>query len=95
MFACCSLLVDNQPMAPKAELPTPEETLKKIIHDLDTLIEERIKEIHEIYGKSYLGRDGPTIDAEMDPDGELGQLYDLRQKADGYLTQLFIKRTKK
>lgn len=82
-------------MASKTELPTPEETLKKIVHDLDTLIDERIKVIHEIYGKSYLGRDGPTIDAGMDPDGELGQLYDLRKKTDGYLTQLLLKRIEK
>jgi hypothetical protein len=82
-------------MASKKELPTPEETIKQIIHELDTLVDERIKVIHEIYGKSYIGRDGPMIEAAMDPDGELGQLYDLRKKADGYLTQLLLKKPKK
>ena len=88
-----SQLIDNQPMDPRNELPA-EETLNKIIHDLDTLIDERIKVIHETYGKSYLGKDGPTIEAAMDPDGELGRLYDLRKEADEYRTQLLLKKLK-
>lgn len=70
----------------------PAEAIARIIHQVDELIDERVKLVHEIYGKSYLGRDGPTVDADMDPDGELCQLYDLRKKAAEYQVKLSLRK---
>jgi hypothetical protein len=70
----------------------PAETIARIIYQLDELIDQRVKLVYEIYGKSYLGRDGPTVDADMDPDGELGQLYDLRKKAAEYQVKLSLRK---